>query len=183
MKIAFVGKAGSGKTTLANYLVQKYDFTRLSFAKKVKQFGVAILLRGMKKNNPAFRKFLQMLGEGARVVDPNIWIRWLDMELTEYDEAGVSVVIDDCRYKNEADFLRADGFVLVKVKGRLARLPDELTKHVSEVELDEIECDCDFDNSQDLHIAAKQLDLLIGRLTNSHTDKNLYMALRLAAER
>ena len=37
MLIALLGVRGSGKSTIANYLVDNYKFTSLSFAEKLKQ--------------------------------------------------------------------------------------------------------------------------------------------------
>jgi hypothetical protein len=65
------------------------------------------------------------------------------------------------------------------LKGRQAKLPANLASDLSETELDEIECDFELDNGQELHLVSKQLDLLIGRLANKNTDKNLYMAMHL----
>lgn len=39
MKIAFMGRSGSGKDFLANYLISNHDFIRLSFSDQLKKLA------------------------------------------------------------------------------------------------------------------------------------------------
>ena len=186
MRIAFVGKAGAGKTALALYLGSAYDFHRLCFAGKVKEFAVAILMRGIKKGHPAYRGFLQALGDGARKIDPNIWIRWFDMEqLGEFDDAPeCNLVVDDCRYLNEVEYLREHGFIFIRVTGRQSKLPAVQAAHVSETELESF-ADAEFvlDNSGTFEQTVSRLNTFLSTLTQKRQDRQTYMAMRLNNER
>src|SRR5690606_36949048 len=86
MKVAFIGKMGSGKSTAAQYLVDRYGFVRLAFADPVKivttqmlnQFQAYLHVYGIstvdpyrpwtladldaRKNDPIIRKMIQFVG-------------------------------------------------------------------------------------------------------------------------
>lgn len=117
---AFVGGAGAGKSTCADYLVEHQGYVRLSFAAPLKD--VARQLWG--EDRGAERDRLQRLGVGVREIDPDTWV---DL-LTARVEARPSVrfVVDDCRFPNEYQELRALGFRFVRVEAyatdRLLRL-------------------------------------------------------------
>lgn len=134
MNIAFVGKAGSGKTTLADYLNREHCYLRVSFAAKVKYYAELILNRPIKKHLD--RVFLQLLGEGARRSEPRVWIDFVKRQLDELEDVEFTYpyVLDDCRYLNEAKFLRKRGFILIRVVGRGETLLPESSEHSSETE-------------------------------------------------
>lgn len=156
MRIAFVGKAGAGKTTLARFMASEFGYTRLSFAKKVKEFTGAILLRPINKTRD--RAALQAMGDGMRQSDSTIWIRWFEWELRAVEEQDVeNIVVDDCRYLNEASFLKKEGFVLVRVAGRQEPLAAEQADHISETEQEKIKCDFEIDNGGTLNKTLQQL--------------------------
>ncbi len=76
--IAFVGRKGSGKTTAAQYLVEKYGFHKVSFAKPLKDLVASL---GVNKEgellNPALKDFsMQKLIDyvitGLRNFEPNL---------------------------------------------------------------------------------------------------------------
>jgi len=150
LRIAFVGKAGTGKTSLAMILVRRHGLVLLSFASKLKEFATEILLRPIDKQRD--RTFLQMLGDGARHSDPNIWVRWLHMTMQRYERQGIEdFVVDDCRYLNEAKFLREHGFVLVRLAGKsYIKLSERQRSHPSELELEKIDVDFILDSSRPL---------------------------------
>lgn len=142
VKIAFIGKAGSGKTTLADEIcacIPHMNVACISFAYALKRFAEAILMRTIDKHDVADRAFLQYLS-GARGMDENIWVKHLS-NLYETVKHLDCVVVDDCRYLNEAAWLRLNGFMLVRVVGRGANLPPSLTEHQSETEQDSIKVD------------------------------------------
>ena len=110
MRIAFTGRAGSGKTTLADYLVENYGFVKYSFAAAVKE--TARELFGMTEKD---RTLLQGIGDKMRQIDECVWIRYVMNHVIA--EGFDDVVIDDLRYANEAYFLKANGFVIVRLGG------------------------------------------------------------------
>lgn len=142
MLIGLVGFAGCGKGTVADTLVEKYNFTKLSFADSLKDATSAIfgwprhLLEGDTDESRSFRetpdKFwtnrlgydftpriaLQTLGtEACRgTFNSNIWIYSLERKVLQHK----NVVISDVRFDNEIDFIRTmRGFVV-----RVSRGPD-----------------------------------------------------------
>jgi hypothetical protein len=147
MKLALCGKAGSGKSTLAKMLIDEHGYVRLAFADGIKKIAFEALGRQIDKSNPPERAFLQIIGDGARAIQSDIWIKHLDSELQTMLEQGADrIVVDDVRRVNEAEYLRSQGFMLVTVRGRGFDL-GELAKHSSETEVDEIVPDFILDNS------------------------------------
>lgn len=140
MIIGLVGFAGSGKGTVADVLVDKHEFTKLSFADGVKDCVSTIfgwprhLLEGDTEPSRAFREkrddfwsaklgievtprwALQTMGTeaGRNVFHNDIWIYSLERRLSEHQ----NVVIADVRFPNEIDFIKkSGGFVVRLVRG------------------------------------------------------------------
>jgi dephospho-CoA kinase len=153
-KIAFVGYAGSGKSTLANYLVKTYDAKRYSFADAVKE--VATKYFGMIEKD---RSLLQKIGARFREINPDVWVNIVIQKIKT--ETYANVVIDDCRYLNEAFALRKEGFTIVKIIGRKAKLTPEQSLHSSEREQDEIYPDYTINNNGTLEDSYTQLEYII----------------------
>lgn len=135
--IALGYRARSGKDTVGDYLVNKWGFTRIAFADKLKQ--VVTLLSGKDAFDPDFKtdiqacgltggQMLQQVGVAIRNVHENFWI----------DASGLTgfamlpharIVVTDCRFKNEAAAVKKLGGHLVEV--RRPGLPTDM--HSSEV--------------------------------------------------
>lgn len=136
--IAFIGKAGSGKTTCREILEQQFGYQRFSFAEPLK-VGCATT------DN---RELLQRVGQGVRDLYEDFWVNLATVKLDGWwDEESAPWVNDDTRYPNEAAALRERGFVIVRVVApkwmrvdrlkRNGRLQDEAQlDHVSETALD-----------------------------------------------
>lgn len=112
MKIAFCGKAKSGKTHAANYLQRKHGGYVLSFANALKEKAYALGWDGAKDERG--RKFLQELGVCVRNYDENYWARQLRREIEEIQltDKMANIFIDDCRFSNEVKMLKDMGFSL-----------------------------------------------------------------------
>lgn len=134
MRIAFSGKAGSGKTTMANYLVEHFGFVRYSFADAVKEIATEIF--GMEDKD---RGLLQAIGTKMREIDVDVWVQYTMNKIEAEDHPNV--VIDDCRFLNEAERLKDYGFTIIGLTGRGWDLPSEQAAHPSETEAGLIECD------------------------------------------
>lgn len=126
--IAFTGLAGSGKSTAAKHLVDRHGFTRIRFAGPLKDMMRALGLteaeiEGDRKEIPCEllggkspRYAMQTIGTewGRDMIASDLWIRAFNAALTKVPE-GMPVVVDDCRFPNEADAIVAAGGVLVRV--------------------------------------------------------------------
>lgn len=126
--IAFTGLAGSGKSTAALHLVNSHGFKRIRFAGPLKDMMRALGLseaeiEGDRKEKPCEllggktpRFAMQTIGTewGRGIIAPDLWIRAFNAALAKVP-AGVPVVVDDCRFPNEADAIVAAGGVLVRV--------------------------------------------------------------------
>lgn len=121
MLIGLTGYARSGKDTVANYLVSDYGFVRIGFADKLKELAVMIdpdldsLVKVLgwetAKQVPKYRKFLQDLGNSARLVlNENIWINKV------FEQIGLrNIVISDARYLNEFEAIQAVGGKVIRI--------------------------------------------------------------------
>lgn len=137
MLIGIVGFAGSGKGAVSDILVQKHNFTKISFADSVKDaistiFGWSRnLLEGDTKESRNFREtkdewwsnklgydvtprhMLQLMGTeaGRSVFHNDIWIHVAAKRCENVE----NVVIPDTRFQNEIDFIRNAGGFIVRV--------------------------------------------------------------------
>lgn len=114
MLIFLVGPQRSGKDTVANYLVEKYGFTKLALADRVKE--LARELFGMDGKD---RGLLIQLGTKMREIDPNVWInvlwkRYLNLREVSYP-IEPNVVISDVRFQNEWKFFESRGGIGVSI--------------------------------------------------------------------
>ncbi|HYA07751.1 MAG TPA: deoxynucleotide monophosphate kinase [Xanthobacteraceae bacterium] len=148
--IALKGKGGSGKSTAAKYLETR-GYVQTSFAaplrKMLKAIGLSDKeLSGALKETPCAklsgrspREAMQMLGtEWGRALHPNFWVnRWRDTASDILDQDGFGVVVDDCRFPNEAETVRALGGFVIEI---LPAVPPEdgtgvgIAGHVSETQ-------------------------------------------------
>jgi hypothetical protein len=146
--IGLIGYSQSGKDTIASILVEKYGYTRVAFADKIREFlydlnpMVACSPTGYlqdlvnlvgwdkAKQEPQVRRLLQDLGVSARKnVDENVWVT---LALGNID-VNQRVVVTDVRFENEAMMIKLMGGQLWRVK-RVGVGP--INDHVSESEMD-----------------------------------------------
>ncbi len=131
MIVGISGKRGAGKDTLASYLVDRHRFVQLSLARSLKSrvahdFSLTAgqLERPELKEIPipllgkTPRQIMIAYGQFFRSIDPNFWIKALDLK--EAEKYHRLVCISDVRFKNEADYIRALGGIVV----RLERKPE-----------------------------------------------------------
>jgi hypothetical protein len=168
---AFIGKAGSGKTTAADYLVAQYHYRRVSFAAPLKDVAAGIWGTAARTD----RNKLQSLGVAVRDIDPDAWVNCALADIDDPVPAGSvhdydfqPVVIDDCRFPNEYWALKERGFVVVRVQAsqnvRVSRLrengklqDESQLAHVSETALDERAADYTVYNEDTLGLLYGQL--------------------------
>ena len=155
MIIGLVGYIGSGKGTVGDILVRNHGYTKFAFADALKDATSTIfmwprgLLEGDSNASRAFRErvdpwwsnklgyevtprlILQKMGTEAcrHGIADNIWIAALEKRIQGYDD----VVISDCRFPNEIDFIRSAGGVIIRVKRGEDPSHEEISKmHISE---------------------------------------------------
>ena len=109
LKIAFIGKICSGKTTASNYIINKYfpNMKKLAFADKLKE--IAVDLFDMKEKD---RKLLQQIGTAMRGINENVFMNYLIKQSKKYKY----VCVEDGRFKNEIQALKKNRFILVKLE-------------------------------------------------------------------
>ena len=145
--IGLVGRAGAGKTTVANYIVERHGFVRTAFGDPLKQMlldaGMATREELWGEKTPQSRWLLQKVGTEIfrNQVDPKFWVRRTAENVIRILGEGHRVVIDDIRFPEEAALVRAylsDGLLI-----KLDR-PDYVnatagTTHASESMVDTIQ--------------------------------------------
>lgn len=153
MVIGLTGYKGSGKTTVAQYLEDHYGFKRVNFKDglvdemKERLPDVLELLRqynGYPNVDYLFfhkpdlmRALMQNYGtEVRRKDDENYWVnRW---SAAIFQHSITPVVVDDVRFLNEANAVRSNGGIIIRVER------DDIESggdHQSEVEQNQIEVD------------------------------------------
>jgi len=189
--IALMGKARSGKDTIAGRLVAQHAYTRLAFADHLKVTalqvdpivsyelaGTAYLPTRLssvvhrmgwdvaKERIPEVRRVLQHMGQGVRDLDPEFWLRPV-LELVKVaDQWNMPIVVTDVRYPNEVERLSAAGFTLVRVtrSGRPDSASGEEVRtrqHASETALDGYPSDITIANEGSMSALHKAVDRLV----------------------
>jgi len=125
IKIAFIGRQRSGKTTGANALklyflhntTMNWEDTRVmvtSFGKKMKEEFEKFT--GEKFDKKEHRKMIQLFGQLHRHYKDHIWISYVSAELLNAERKGYShFIIDDVRQANEVEWCKKNGFILIYV--------------------------------------------------------------------
>lgn len=137
MIIGLIGLNGSGKSTVAKLLQEKYNFEIDSFAKPVKDIVALIfnfnrdMLEGITEESRKWREekdikwsnilnkditprmLLQMVGTefGRNMLGENIWI-----ESLKNRSGNKNIVISDVRFVNEAENIKSSGGILIRIK-------------------------------------------------------------------
>lgn len=155
--IGLTGSAGSGKTTVADYLTIDHAFEHFAFADVLKEMlevlfnalGVdyAALYEPQLKNQPipalfglTPRQLMQSLGDWGRSQHPELWVQALARSAGLHDLPNSTpvhdrIVVSDVRFENEAAWLKSLQGALVRVERDQAdttQLPTGLRAHSSE---------------------------------------------------
>jgi hypothetical protein len=173
MIIGLSGWARTGKDTVANYLVEKHDFVKLSFADPMRKalialdpiitvsgvytpLSQAVRLIGweeLKTLSPDIRPLMQRLGTevGRNIFGQNIWV---DLAMQEADNHK-NVVFADCRFQNEAQAIKdANGSVWRIMRSGVK----PANNHISENDLNAYIFDAYLSNSGDTKNLYKQVE-------------------------
>lgn len=136
--IGMMGYAGAGKDTAADYFVQRLEYERASFAAPLKEIAKQIGWNGIKDERG--RGLLQDLGMAGRQYDQDLWIK----RAADQAPAYLPIVWTDVRFRNEADFVRSRGGIIVEIRRKDVTPQAEV--HVSESEHRRIRPDFIVDN-------------------------------------
>ena len=148
--VAFTGLAGSGKSTATEVLI-KDGWQRVKFAAPLKAMVRALIrevglpgtprayIEGHLKetpiealNNRTPRYIMQTLGTewGRDVISESLWLDIAEKKINDLRKTGANIVIDDCRFENEAQLIERLGGNICQVN-RGIDSPSEMC-HASE---------------------------------------------------
>jgi len=126
MLIGLVGKAGSGKDTVANYLVNNYRFNSIAYADPIKEKLCKMLhipvweYDNMKRSKWSSEKcqylingrdILVGVGMMMREHDEQQFVRYVDKLINEY----IDTVVTDVRFDNEIEHINKRGGIVIKI--------------------------------------------------------------------
>jgi len=164
--VGLVGISGSGKDKFYSTFLAKLGYTKLALADAVRVLSVYYVLKSypgiennekellrifpllyaeiFKMEKSAYSRTLQQyIGtDFGRKNDENIWIKAIEPLVNERLEKNIKVAITDIRFKNEANFVKSKGGILIKIEnsGRYDKHQNEAL-HSSEKEINDIEYD------------------------------------------
>lgn len=127
--IGITGLAGSGKNTLAD-VIDLEVYIQVSFAHTLKTVCKDYLGWDGQKDEKG-RKLLQTIGMALREYNPDTWINLLENNLYYYREDKYHFIYTDVRFKNETDYIRNNGGIIIRVVRPSLELSD-MHNHVSE---------------------------------------------------
>lgn len=195
--ILIIGKSGSGKDTVADYIEDISNYERIAFADPIKKFATALEFNydevyGTQAQKAAlnkywgisFRTFAQRFGtEICRNVLPTvipdmnlnnrlIWARTAEIK---FQKNYGRIIISDGRFLDEAQLVKEYGGTVIKITRDALdnSLSASETKHQSELELDQIEYDYLIKNNGTYDDLYQQVDDILNKLNNSNFDLDL----------
>lgn len=128
--IGLLGRAGSGKTSVAKHLQAK-GFRRISFADPIKELAkdyFNLTDEEIETKPPHARAILQGIGSLIRQeIDENFFIQEAANKIRYSDLQAQQFCIDDVRLPAEAQFIKDLGGIVVKVK-----CPDDSPQSLTE---------------------------------------------------
>lgn len=118
--IGLIGRARSGKDTVAGYLARQHMFAHIAFADPVKQMletAFGDLFREGDREKPidwlgkSPRQLMQTLGTewGRNQVHPELWVMLTEQKVKNAVEFNLPLVISDVRFYNEANMILKHG--------------------------------------------------------------------------
>ena len=173
--IGLVGKKGSGKDTMADFLVSDYGYRKLAMADPLKKackilfdFSDAQLSDHQEKERVderwgiSPRQAFQTMGTDLirKHIFDDFWLRRADMEVGHYLEENM--VVSDIRFPNEAQWVKNHGGILIRIHSPCLIVPEEDT-HSSEVLMEDIIVDHELlnDKSSGIHAFHTEINSLM----------------------
>lgn len=185
-------KRKRGKDTVANRLVDRHGFIRISWADSLKEacrhiFGFSdVQLYGDLKEvvDPYWgkspRQILQEVGTDAlrNHFDDQIWIKsaWLKIEKALQADVG-GVVVPDVRFPNEAEFIKSKGGVLWRIDRDIEE--DVNSLHSSETSMDDYQgWDRVINNNGSIRDLYDRVDYTLSSLNTQKSTRRLHVLNR-----
>ncbi len=133
MIVGILGLKGSGKDTIGNYLIEKYNFEKIAYAGALKDAICCIfgwdrnMMEGATEESREWREkiddywgfspreMMQRIGTDLfrKQIKDDIWIKSLKLKLEKMKN---NVVITDCRFNNEIDLIKEKGGIIILVE-------------------------------------------------------------------
>jgi adenylylsulfate kinase-like enzyme len=174
--VGLTGRAGTGKDTLASFLVREHGYVRYGLADPIKEllnarFGwtddnwsdrawkeTPVLRDDFTHLSVSPREMAQWLGTevGRNLAGQDIWVDALLATAAARDHRRV--VISDVRFNNEASRIQTRGGVVVNVYRPQV---DKVTWHVSERGVDDLFIDYEVNNCGPIEAAEARLEAII----------------------
>ncbi|MGG0487221.1 hypothetical protein ABEY65_28125 [Priestia aryabhattai] len=115
IKIAVTGEIRSGKDTVCEYISQRvFDCEKLYFAEGIEKIIRTFFPEAYEHGKP--RKHFQDIGTFMRTIDPDVWVKYTaeKYELLNMNYS-TNFICTDLRQPNEYEWLKSEGFVVIKV--------------------------------------------------------------------
>lgn len=177
--IAFSGKAGAGKTTLAEALIDRAMAIKIAMADPLTHMVVAALQMANMDIEEVIHylqegkdEIITMFGQSTRDMkrgwgdqmrdkNPAIFLRLAEAQIDYYrgKAPDVPIIIDDIRMQNEAEWVKEQGGVLINIERPRAGLR-KVTPHKSEDGFDRTLIDMNIQNDHDIKVFESWADTL-----------------------
>lgn len=189
MIIGLIGRAGSGKDTVADFLVNNHGFTKLSFGKILKDVISIIfgwnreLLEGDTLESREFRetidewwskelgfsvtprKMFQMIGTDVmrKHFNQDIWVLVLKKKLNDYSIKNKNIIITDIRFNNEYNMVSEIGGKMIKI----IRTNMHIYNHSSETSIDNFKSDFIINNNSSIENLYNKVRTIMNLICNN----------------
>ena len=191
--MALTGRAGHGKDTVADYLVEKHNFKKMSFAAPLKEAASSLFCIPMetmedrvkkeqidKRWGKSPRTLLQLMGTEflRKEMGEDFLVARMKTELFKRIQNSERIVISDCRFDNEADFIKnACKFVRhLDQFGNITRSFQPITINVWEIDASARLCDSILNAANATHASEKGIKrrYITKTIENNQSVEDLY---------
>ena len=179
--IGIMGKIGSGKSTVANYIKTK-GYVEYSLAGPLKKIGEIFQfsneeLYGTQEQKLGINKYWGISGRyfmqkfGSEIcryalpkhipemkMESTPWVKLFEIECQK--RPNVNFVVSDVRFEDEALSIKSLGGILIKIQRKVDKSGNE-NKHVSEVEMEKIKPDYVIENNGSLEELYAKVDEVV----------------------
>ena len=145
--IGLTGRKRAGKDTSADYLCAKYGYKKAAYADPLKTacqclFGLRedqLYNQSLKEEPDPYwkltpRYLMQFLGTDLlrKQFDPDIWIKLMEKKIG----SGEGWIITDVRFRNEAEFIKSRGGIIIKIVRPSIDIADDHESEVQDISYD-----------------------------------------------